>query len=91
MTRCKVNFKFSTVVAYAGQNHYIVCDQADDIDLEDWLIGELAVQVPGALTPVQPPAPVPEPDVVMGEGLVPTAETRQVVATKKTTTKKKAT
>jgi hypothetical protein len=85
MTRCKVNSRFSTVVTHAGQNHYIVCEQADDIDLEDWLIAELAAQVPGGLTliietPVEETAEetAEVPTVEMVEGATPKAKTRAV-------------
>src|SRR3990167_4676257 len=91
--KCEANFRFATSLHVAGKVHYLLCEQGDVIDLDDEVVAELAIQVPGGLSPFkakpEPKAKEPAPELpVMVEGLTDTAATRAVA--KKPAAKKPA-
>ena len=92
--KCEANFRFATSLSVAGRLHHVACESGDVIDLDDEVVAELAIQIPGGLSPAKPaPKPekadTPEPEPVeMVEGLTDEAATRAVA--KKPAAKKPA-
>ena len=91
--KCEANFRFATSLSVAGRLHYLACEPGDVIDLDDAVVAELAIQVPGGLSPFEakpePKAKELAPELpVMVEGLTDTAATRAVA--KKPAVKKPA-
>jgi anti-sigma factor RsiW len=81
----RANYRFATTIVAGGQSTPVSYAAGDEVEVEDWLIAELAAQVPGGLTliietPVEETAEetAEVPTVEMVEGATPKAKTRAV-------------